>query len=95
MRILATTAILAFFAAAALAGAEQRAEPGPFCPTIWKPVCAMKGGESRTFANACTAEAAGWTVSGGGTCDGGNGRRVGFCLGEQCPSPRAAPAPLR
>ena len=96
MRILAVTAILAFFAAAAFAGAEQRLEPGPICATIWKPVCATKGEENRTFANACSAGAAGWQVSRHGTCDGGTGRRIGLCLGDECRRPSAVtPAPVR
>ncbi len=96
MRILAVTAILAFFAAAAFAGAEQRLEPGPICATVWMPVCAIKGGDSRTFANACSADAAGWQVSRHGTCDGGNGRRIGLCVGDDCRAPAPfSPAPLR
>lgn len=92
MRILAVTAILAFFAAAAFAGAEQRLETGAVCATIWMPVCAVKGGDSRTFANACLANAENWRVSQHGTCDGGNGRRISFCIGEDCRQP-AAPRP--
>ena len=96
MRILAVTAILAFFAAAAFAGAEQRLEPGPICATVWMPVCAIKGGDSRTFANACSADAAGWQVSRHGTCDGGNGRRIGLCLGDECRRPSTVtPRPVR
>jgi hypothetical protein len=97
MRILATTVILAFFAAAAFAGIEQRHESGAMCATIWMPVCAAKGDETRTFANACTAQSAGWTISGQGTCDGGTGRRIGLCFGEECREPTAAfaPAPIR
>lgn len=90
MRILAATAILSFFAAAALAGAEQRLEPGPICATIWKPVCASKGPESRTFANACSAAAAGWQVARPGTCEGGTGRRIDVCLGEERRQPSTA-----
>jgi len=97
MRILATTVILAFFAAAAFAGIEQRHEPGAVCATIWMPVCGAKGGEKRSFANACSARSAGWMISGQGTCDGGSGRRIGLCTGEECRDPKAAiaPAPVR
>lgn len=96
MRILAVTAILAFFAAAAFAGAEQRLETETMCATIWQPVCAIREQQSRTFANACSAIAAGWQVSRAGTCDGGTGRRVSVCLGEECRQSNAfMPVPLR
>ncbi|HHZ10798.1 MAG TPA: hypothetical protein GX405_18680 [Rhizobiales bacterium] len=90
MRILAVTAVLAFFAAAAYAGAEQRLETETLCATIWQPVCAIRGQQSHTFANACSAAAAGWQVTREGSCDGGNGRRISLCLGPDCRQPGAA-----
>lgn len=96
MRVLAVTAVLAFLAAAAFAGAEQRAGTETMCATIWQPVCAVRDGQTRTFANACSAVAAGWRVSQGGTCDDGDGRHVGLCLGADCPrSGAVVRAPVR
>lgn len=96
MRILAVTAVLAFFAAAAYAGAERRLETETMCATIWQPVCASREQQSRTFANACSAAAAGWQVTREGTCDGGNGRRVSLCVGQDCRQPATGtPAPVR
>lgn len=85
MRLLATTATLAFFAAAAIAGAEDRVETGSICPTVWKPVCAAKGSERRTFPNACSARSAGWSVAKQGRCEDGTALRPGLCFGKDCP----------
>ena len=62
MRILAATAILAFFGAAALAGSGQHLDAQSVCPSVWRPVCAEKDGDSRTFANACIARRQGFEV---------------------------------
>nr|WP_246637960.1 Kazal-type serine protease inhibitor domain-containing protein [Nitratireductor kimnyeongensis] len=38
------------------------------CTREFKPVCARKGGERRTFGNSCTARAAGFRVISPGSC---------------------------
>lgn len=43
------------------------------CPSIYQPVCARKGDESRTFPNACLARGAGFAVIASGSCGGGTG----------------------
>lgn len=43
------------------------------CQSIYQPVCASKGDERRTFANACLAVRAGFTVVAQGDCGGGGG----------------------
>jgi hypothetical protein len=73
MRILAVTAILAFFGAAALAGGAQHLDPHSVCPSIWRPVCAVKDGDSRTFANACIASRQEFAVRSKGACGGSSG----------------------
>lgn len=42
------------------------------CPSIYQPVCAKKASESRTFANACLARRAGFSVAANGACSGGS-----------------------
>lgn len=73
MRILAVTAILAFFGAAALAGGAQHLDPRSICPSVWRPVCAEKDGDSRTFANGCIARREGFTVRSTRACGGVSG----------------------
>jgi len=41
------------------------------CPMIYAPVCAQRGGDRRTFENACQASAAGYGVLREGECRGG------------------------
>jgi hypothetical protein len=58
--------------ALALAGCEAvnppPADPG-LCPKIYQPVCARTGGgQTRTFPNACTAEASGFRAYSPGAC---------------------------
>jgi hypothetical protein len=52
--------------------------PGPgFCSREFRPVCAGRFGEQRTFNNACLADRAGWRVFHRGECRrGGGGPRV-------------------
>lgn len=49
-----------------------RPEPGPdpvmACPRNYAPVCARRGGEVRTFGNACSARAEDFRVISGGPC---------------------------
>jgi hypothetical protein len=43
--------------------------PGPaICTREYAPVCARRGGEIRTFGNACSAQADGYSVLRGGPC---------------------------
>ncbi len=77
---------------------EQVPGPGPgpfqqerpeFCAQEYAPVCARRGRERRSFANACRAESAGFRVLGDGECGssaGGGG--IGgprFCTREYRP----------
>lgn len=67
-----------------------RPGPGPqFCTREYDPVCARRGGERQTFANACMAEAAGYRIIRGGTCraEGGWDDEGGqqFCTREYRP----------
>lgn len=51
-----------FLSLPAAAGAEQ------MCPMIYQPVCATRAEVSRTFANRCLAEAAGYSSIVAGRC---------------------------
>jgi hypothetical protein len=42
--------------------------PGPLCQRDYDPVCARRGGDSRTFANACLADQSGYRVTRRGEC---------------------------
>ncbi|EBV3599988.1 protease inhibitor [Salmonella enterica subsp. enterica serovar Virchow] len=43
--------------------------PGPVaCTMEYNPVCGIRGGERRTFSNACTARASGFRISAPGEC---------------------------
>jgi hypothetical protein len=39
-----------------------------FCPRIFDPVCAVRGGVRQTFPNACRADVAGFRIVRGGEC---------------------------
>lgn len=39
-----------------------------FCTREYRPVCARRGRDFRTFGNACEAEAAGWRITDRGEC---------------------------
>jgi hypothetical protein len=41
---------------------------GVACPTIYRPVCARRGGIFRTFENSCVADASGFRVIADGEC---------------------------
>jgi hypothetical protein len=60
--------------------------PGPLCTREYDPVCARRGGDRQTFANACLADQAGYRIVRRGECrrddDGGGG---GFCTQEYDP----------
>lgn len=48
-------------------GGGGRDEPR-FCTREYRPVCAQRGREVRSFGNACEADAAGYRILGGGPC---------------------------
>ncbi|MCA0022655.1 Kazal-type serine protease inhibitor family protein, partial [Mesorhizobium sp. B264B1A] len=62
--------------------------PGPqFCTKQYEPVCARRGGDRQTFANACLADRAGYRIVRDGPCrDGGEGGgEQTFCTREYAP----------
>jgi hypothetical protein len=63
--------------------------PGPqFCTKQYDPVCARRGGDRQTFANACLAERAGYRIIRDGQCrdgGGGGGEEPTFCTREYAP----------
>jgi hypothetical protein len=54
------------------------------CPSVYRPVCASKGRETKSFGNACLAEREGFSVVGPGKC-GGSGGLPRFCTKEYAP----------
>lgn len=50
------------------AGGGFRPSPGRVCTAEYRPVCAARGGESQTFANACEAQSSGFSILGPGEC---------------------------
>lgn len=63
-------------------------EPGPgpgFCTREYDPVCARRGGERRTFANACLADRAGWRIVRNRECRRESGGEQRFCTREYRP----------
>lgn len=57
-----------------------------FCTQEYAPVCARRGGDRQTFANACRAEVAGFRVVSGGECQlAGGPVGPGFCTREYAP----------
>ncbi|TGP19145.1 MULTISPECIES: Kazal-type serine protease inhibitor domain-containing protein [unclassified Mesorhizobium] len=55
------------------------------CTMQYEPVCARRGGDRQTFANACQAERAGYRIVRGGPCRGGGGGEQTFCTREYAP----------
>lgn len=68
-----TAVLLALSSVVASAADEPPPDAGTMCPSIYQPVCASKGNERRTFANACLARAVGFTVVAQGGCSGSGG----------------------
>lgn len=78
-------AIAVGLAALALAGCNVAVEQGPgyrplpprpgpqMCTMEYRPVCASRHGERRTFANACGARSAGYRIVDQGQCRGDGG----------------------
>ncbi|TPN77528.1 peptidase [Mesorhizobium sp. CU2] len=64
-----------------------RPEP-QFCTREYEPVCARRGGDRQTFANACLADRAGYRIVRDGPCrdggGGGGGEQI-FCTREYAP----------
>ena len=50
------------------AGSGMRPRPGRACTAEYRPVCAARGGESQTCANACMAQSSGFRILGPGEC---------------------------
>ncbi|TGQ33310.1 MULTISPECIES: Kazal-type serine protease inhibitor domain-containing protein [unclassified Mesorhizobium] len=61
-----------------------RPEP-QFCTRQYEPVCARRGGDRQTFANACLAEREGYRIIRDGECRGGGGGEQTFCTREYAP----------
>lgn len=55
------------------------------CTAQYLPVCARRGGDRQTFANACLADRAGYRIVGNGPCRGGGGAEQTFCTREYAP----------
>lgn len=59
-----------------------------FCSMQYQPVCARRGGDRQTFANACLADRAGYRIIRDGQCrdgGGGGGGEQTFCTREYRP----------
>lgn len=61
-----------------------RPEP-EFCTREYEPVCARRGGDRQTFANACLAERSGYRIVRDGPCRDGGGEEPTFCTREYAP----------
>lgn len=61
--------------------------PGPvMCTQQYDPVCARRGGDQRTFGNACEARASGYRITRPGECRRGPpDRPPQFCTREYAP----------
>lgn len=62
--------------------------PGPqFCTREYAPVCARRGGDRQTFANACRAREQGYRIVSRGQCRGefGGGGGPAVCTREYAP----------
>ncbi|TIV95153.1 MAG: peptidase [Mesorhizobium sp.] len=55
------------------------------CTMQYEPVCARRGGDRQTFANACQAERAGYRIVRDGPCRNGGGGEQTFCTREYAP----------
>ncbi|TGV14318.1 peptidase [Mesorhizobium sp. M8A.F.Ca.ET.173.01.1.1] len=64
-----------------------RPEP-QFCTKQYEPVCARRGDDRQTFANACLADRAGYRIVRDSPCrdgGGGGGGQPAFCTREYAP----------
>ncbi|MDX8520426.1 Kazal-type serine protease inhibitor domain-containing protein [Mesorhizobium dulcispinae] len=55
------------------------------CTMQYEPVCARRGGDRQTFANACLADRAGYRIVRDGPCRDGGGGEQTFCTREYAP----------
>ncbi|TPI66177.1 peptidase [Mesorhizobium sp. B3-1-3] len=102
MRFLAVSrqGVVIFMLSALLAACTVVVDDGPrprpprphpqLCTMQYEPVCARRGGDRQTFANACLAEREGYRIVRDGPCrDGGGGGGGGgeqtFCTREYAP----------
>jgi hypothetical protein len=70
MRLATALGVCAFMALAGPAAAQLQDGQRAICPLLYKPVCAERDGDTRTFPNGCRAQAAGYAIVSQGTCDG-------------------------
>ena len=89
MKIVAVVRALALAALIPLADASDAAntldlDAQSQCPSVYRPVCAGKGSETKSFGNACLAERDGFAVVRAGNC-GGSGVLPRFCAKEYAP----------
>lgn len=72
---IALAALLPVMLASCTVVVEEGPRPMPpgaqFCTREYDPVCAARGNDRQTFANACMAEVSGYRVIRGGECRGG------------------------
>ena len=68
MRFLQHLASISFLLASAFPVAFPVSGANVVCPSILKPVCAERSGETRTFPNGCLAEASDYAIIGSGRC---------------------------
>ena len=67
-------------------GGGPRPRPQRVCTAEYLPVCAARGGEQQTFANACEARSSGFRVLGQGECRHGRPeQRPSACTREYAP----------
>ncbi|WP_189400952.1 MULTISPECIES: Kazal-type serine protease inhibitor domain-containing protein [unclassified Mesorhizobium] len=96
LRLLAITrqGPVIFILAALLAACTVVVDDGPrprpprphpqLCTMQYQPVCARRGGDRQTFANACLAEREGYRIMRDGPCRDGGGEQT-FCTREYAP----------
>lgn len=84
--------ILSALLAACTVAVDNGPRPRPprphpqLCTAQYLPVCARRGGDRQTFANACLAEREGYRILSSGPCrDGGGGGEQSFCTREYAP----------
>ncbi|MBZ9733033.1 MULTISPECIES: Kazal-type serine protease inhibitor domain-containing protein [unclassified Mesorhizobium] len=97
MRLLAVSwqGVVVFTLSALLAACTVVVDDGPrppgphpqLCTMQYQPVCARRGGDRQTFANACLAEREGYRIMREGACrdGGGGGGEQAFCTREYAP----------
>jgi hypothetical protein len=89
MNIVAVVRALALAALIPLASASDAAntldlDAQSQCPSVYRPVCASKGSETKSFGNACLAERDGFAIVSPGDC-GGSAVLPRLCAKEYAP----------